>query len=89
MRKRDAPQHQDTGTRDEVWLSLLVAACLLAQAVVAKELLDVTLDYVSQFAALWVFIPYLVTGPHQRSTSRAYAVAVVAVTAAVLLLYAL
>lgn len=42
--------------RDEVRLAFLVAGCLLVEAVVAKEVLDVSLDYFSQFAALWVFI---------------------------------
>lgn len=45
--------------------------------------------YFSQSAALWVFIAYLVTGRHDKSTARAFAVAAVLVTAAVLGLYAL
>jgi hypothetical protein len=73
----------------DVRLSVVVAVCLLVQAVVAKEVLDVRLDYVSQLAALWVFIAYLVTGRHDRSAARAFALAAVAVTAAVLALYAL
>jgi hypothetical protein len=73
----------------DVRLAAVVAICLLLQAVVAKEVLDVRLDYVSQFAALWVYIAYLVTGRHDRSTARAFALAAVAVTAAVLGLYAL
>ncbi len=67
----------------------MVAVCLLVQAVVAKEVLDVRLDYVSQFAALWVYIAYLVTGRRDSSAARAFALAAVAVTAAVLGLYAL
>ena len=35
-----------------VRLSFVVAACLLVEAVVAKEILDVSLGYVSQLAAL-------------------------------------
>jgi hypothetical protein len=70
-------------------VSLVVAACLLVEAVVAKEVLDVSLDYFSQLAALWVFIAYLVTDRHDRSAARAFALAAVAVTAAVLGLYAL
>ncbi len=73
----------------DVRLSVVVAVCLLVQAVVAKEVLDVRLDYLSQFAALWVFIAYLVTGRHDRSSARAFALVAVAVTAAVLVLYAL
>ena len=73
----------------DVRLSVVVAVCLLVQAVVAKEVLDVRLDYFSQFAALWVYIAYLVTGRHDRSAARAFGLAAVAVTAAVLGLYAL
>jgi hypothetical protein len=73
---------------NEVRLSLVVAACLLVEAVVAKEVLDVRLDYFSQFAALWVYIAYLVTGLRDTSAVRAFAVAAVVATAAVLGLYA-
>jgi hypothetical protein len=73
----------------DVRLSFVVAACLLVEAVVAKEVLDVSLDYLSQMAALWVFIAYLVTGRHGKSTARAFGLAAVAVTAAVLGIYAL
>jgi hypothetical protein len=59
------------------------------EAVVAKEVLDVSLDYFSQMAALWVFIAYLVTGRHDKTAARAFGLAAVAVTAAVLALYAL
>jgi hypothetical protein len=73
----------------DVRLSFVVAACLLIEAVVAKEVLDVGLDYFSQMAALWVFIAYLVIGRHDKSTARAFGLAAVAVTAGVLGLYAL
>jgi hypothetical protein len=75
--------------RPELLLSLVVAACLLVQAVVAKNVLDVELDFFSQFAALWVYIAYLVTGLRDRSSSIAFAFAAIGVTAAVLALYAL
>jgi hypothetical protein len=65
------PGARSLGSRDPLVLSLVVAACLLVQAVVAKEVLDVTRDYMSRYAALWIFIAYLVTGPHGRSGTRA------------------
>ncbi len=73
----------------EVLLSLVVAACLLVEAVVAKNVLEVELDFFSQFAALWVYIAYLVTGLRDRSSSFAFAFAAIGATAAVLVLYAL
>jgi hypothetical protein len=68
---------------------LVVAACLLVQAVAAEEVLDVRLDYFTQLAALWVFIAYLVTDRHDKSTARWFSLTAVLVTAAVLGLYAL
>ena len=50
---------------------------------------SVELDFFSQFAALWVYIAYLVTGLRDRSSSFAFAFAAIGVTAAVLALYAL
>ena len=73
----------------DVRVSLVVAACLLVQAVVAKEVLDVRLDYFSQFAALWVYIAYVVTDRHDKSSAKWFSLTAVLVTAAVLGLYAL
>ena len=73
----------------EVLLSLVVAACLLVAAVVAKNVLEVELDFFSQFVALWVYIAYLVTGLRDRESSIAFAFAAIGATAAVLVLYAL
>lgn len=73
----------------DVILSFVVAACLLVEAVVAKEVLDVRLDYFSQFAPLWVFIAYLVIDRHDKSTARSFALAAIVATAAVLGIYAL
>jgi hypothetical protein len=81
--------HPAWAASNDVRLSFVVAACLLIEAVVAKEILHVSLDYFSQMAALWVFIAYLVTGRHDKSSARAFGLAAVAVTAAVLGLYAL
>jgi hypothetical protein len=69
----------------DVRLILVVAACLLIEAVVAKKVLDVGLDYLSQTAALWILIAYWV----DRSTAHAFGFAAVAVTAAALALHAL
>jgi hypothetical protein len=91
MASRHTHPHSDAAegmASDEVKLSLVVAACLLVEAVVAKEVLDVRLDYFSQFVALWVFIAYMVTGRRDRSV-KAFAVAAVGATAAALGLYAI
>ena len=72
----------------QVRLALLVAAALIVEAVLAKNVLDVQLDFVSQFAPMWVFIAYQVSGRHDRRATLVAAVAVVVVTAAVLVVYA-
>lgn len=72
----------------QVRLALLTAAALMVQAVLAKNVLDVTLDFVSQFAVLWVFIVFQLSGLRDRRSELAFAAAVVFVTAAVLALYA-
>lgn len=66
----------------------MVAACLLAQAVVAKEVLDVRLDAASQLSALWVYLVYAWSGDRSRRTERLYMTAAVVVSVAVLALYA-
>ena len=71
----------------EVWLALVTAAALMAQAVIAKNVLDAELDFVSQYAALWVFIVFLISGARGRAAEIGTAVAVVAVAGGVLALY--
>jgi hypothetical protein len=73
----------------QVRVAILAAVALMVQAVIAKEVLEVELDFVSQFAALWVFIVFQVSGERSRAAELGAAAAIVLVTAAILLLYAL
>jgi len=43
-------------------VSLVAGACLLGEAVIAKDVIDVELDLLSQFVPMWIFIAYLVSG---------------------------
>jgi hypothetical protein len=61
---------------------------LLVEAVVAKSVLDVELNFFAQLAALWVFVAYKLSGRHHRTSEIATAIAVAVVTAADLLVYA-
>jgi hypothetical protein len=72
----------------QVRVGLVAAACLLAEAIVAKNVVDVKLDVFSQLAPLWVFIAYEVSGLRDRASEIGFVAALVAVTAAVLVLYA-
>lgn len=75
--------------RAEVRVALVTATALIAQAVIAKNVLEVELDYLSQFAALWVFIVFLISEQRDRAAELGFIAAIAAVTAAVLALYAL
>ena len=72
----------------QVRVALVSAVALMVQAVVAKNLLDVELDFVSQYAALWVFIVFQLSGRRDRVAELGTAALVVLVTAAILILYA-
>jgi len=73
----------------QVRVALVTAVVLIVQAVLAKNVLDVELDFVSQNAPLLVFIAFMLGGSRSRGTEIAFDVAIVAVSAAVLLLYSL
>jgi hypothetical protein len=72
----------------QVMVSLVAAGCLLVEAVIAKNVIDVELDFVSQFAPMWIFIAYLVSGLRDRTSEIAFIAVIVLATAAVLVLYA-
>lgn len=72
----------------EVLVSLVAAACLLVEAVIAKNVIDVRLDFFSQLAPLWIFIAYLVSGLRDRASEIAFIAAIILATAAILVVYA-
>lgn len=72
----------------ETRVALVTALALVVQAALAKNVLEVELDYWSQFAALWVFIVFLISDQRDRRAELCFIAAIVAVTAAVLVLYA-
>jgi hypothetical protein len=73
----------------EVRVALVVAACLLAEAIVAKNVLDVTLDPLVQIAPMWVFLVYIWIGRRDRVTELTMMATAVLMTVAILVLYAL
>jgi hypothetical protein len=72
----------------ETRVALVTALALLVQAAIAKNVIEVELDYWSQFAALWVFIVFLIGDRRDRRTELGFMAAIIAVTVAVLVLYA-
>jgi hypothetical protein len=73
----------------EVRVALVAAVCLLGEAIVAKNVLDVHLDVMSQLAAMWVWLVYSIAGRRDRVAELAAMGAAVLATIAVLVVYAL
>jgi hypothetical protein len=77
---------------DEMKLSLVTGGCVLALAVVAKWLLAVRLDFIAQFAPIWIYVAYLAIPKNEgqrRGSWLAWSALIVVITAAVALVYAL
>ena len=55
----------------------------------AKNVLDVEMNFFSMLAPFWVFTVYQVSGRRDRTSELVALIAIVLVTAAVLLVYAL
>lgn len=72
----------------QVRVGLVAAACLLVEAVIAKNVLDVELDFMSQLAPMWIFIVYQLSGLRDRTSEIGFMISIVLVTAAILVLYA-
>ena len=72
----------------QVTVSLVAAACLLVEAVIAKNVIEVELDFFSQLAPMWIFVAYLVSGLRDRRSELAFIAVIILATAAVLVLYA-
>ena len=88
-----SPPHDGVWRRRQVGdplvtVALVAAACLLIEAVIAKNVIDVELDFFSQFAPMWIFIAYLVSGLRDRMSEIAFIAAIVLGTAAALAFYA-
>ena len=72
----------------QVVVSLVAAACLLVEAVIAKNVIGVELGFFSQLAPMWILIAYLVSGLRDRTSEIAFIVVIILATAAILVLYA-
>lgn len=72
----------------QVRVAIVTAVALLAQAVIAKNVLDVKLDFFSQFAAFWVFIVFEVAGVRSRTVELLTSLVIVLVAVGVLLVAA-
>ena len=73
---------------DEVKLSLVTAACLLALAIVSKNILNVQLDFISQYGPLWIFIFYIISRSRASVSVLTWSSLIIFVTVAILILNA-
>jgi hypothetical protein len=73
----------------QVRVGLLTVAALVVEAVLARAVLDVELNFFALLAPFFVFTAYKVSGQRGRTAEIVASVAVVVATATVVLVYAL
>lgn len=78
---------------NDLKVSLVTAICLLALAIVSKNVLRVQLDFISLYGPVWVYIAYIATRDKQKESKTCgsplfWSLAIIFVTLAILLLYA-
>jgi len=79
---------------DEVKVSLVTVACILALAIISKNVLHVQLDFISQYVPTWMVIAYIITREKTKKSKNSssplfWSLAIILVTAAILILYAI
>jgi hypothetical protein len=76
----------------EVQVSLVTAVCILALAVASKWIVHTELDFVSQYAPVWIYIVYIISRGRNEESERQpkfWSLAIIFVTLAVIAVYAL
>ena len=78
----------------KTWMPTVVTViCLLTLAVISKYVINIELDFISQYGPVWIFIAYIITRD-KAGKSRAcssplfWSLAIVFVTIAILVVYA-
>ena len=79
---------------DDLMVSLVTGACILVLAVVSKYVLDVELDFVSQYGPVWMYIAYIIMKDSAKDSAGGrrvlfWSTAIILVTVAILAVYAL
>lgn len=72
----------------QIRIAVVVAACLILEAVVAKNVMDVTVNIVAFLAPLWVFAVSLAWPTNEKIFEIAAMFLAVGATAGVLIFYA-
>lgn len=74
----------------DVQVSLVTGLCILVLAAASKWMLSVGLDFVSQYAPVWVYIAYILSRDSDEKSDRRprfWSAAIVLVTVAVIAVY--
>jgi hypothetical protein len=79
---------------NEVKISLITAVCILALAIISKNVLNVQLDFIPLYGPVWVYIAYIITKDKAKKSkpcgsSIYWSLAIIIVTIAILALYAI
>lgn len=82
-------RHAPRAWPPQIRVAVVVAACLVVEAIVAKSVLDVTVDVVALLAPLWVFAVSLAWPTKNRTSEIATMLLAIGATAAVLVVSAL
>jgi len=77
---------------NEIKVSLVTVICILTLAVIPKYVLNVQLDFISQYGPVWVYIAFIVTKDKAKKSKTCYnplfwSIAIIFVTLAILALY--
>ncbi len=73
----------------QVRIAVVVAACLIVEAIVAKNVMDVTVNIVAFLAPLWVFAVSQAWPTKNKASEIATMILAIGATAGVLVFYAL
>ena len=73
----------------QIRVAVVVAACLIVEAIVAKNIMDVTINIVAFLLPLWVFAVSLAWPTEDKTLEIATMLIAVGATAGVLIFYAL
>jgi hypothetical protein len=82
-------RHAPRAWPQQIRIAAVVAGCLIVEAIVAKNVMDVTVDIVAFLAPLWVFAVSQAWPAKDRAFEIATMVLAIGATAGVLTFYAL
>lgn len=78
---------------EEVKVSLVTVACILTLVIISKNVFHAQLDFISQYGPVWMMVAYLCTREECKKSkicdsSLFWSMAIIIVTLAILIVYA-